>query len=91
MSGFPPMRIYVGENELLLSDSLKLGENAYSMGVDIEVHVFKKLFHAFPILSDVLPEAKTAMREIVSFLKRQLEPQWNEITDSMAAAAVFEK
>jgi len=68
LSGFPPIRVYVGENELLLSDSLKLGETAYNQGTDIEVFVWKNLFHAFPILSDILPEAKKAKREINEFI-----------------------
>ncbi len=71
LAGLPPVRVYVGENELLLADSLQLGENAFAKGVDIEVHVFKNLFHAFPILSDILPEGKQAMNEIRAFLRQQ--------------------
>lgn len=67
-NNFPPIRIYVGENEVLLSDSLMVGEKAYAQGVDIQVQLWKNLFHAFPIFGLFLPESRIAMREISDYI-----------------------
>jgi acetyl esterase/lipase len=68
-AGFPPIRIYVGENEVLLSDSLLIGESASKRGVDVQVHLWKNMFHAFPIFGFILPEGRAAMREIVDYIQ----------------------
>ncbi|MFZ5975641.1 MAG: alpha/beta hydrolase [Bacillota bacterium] len=74
-SGFPPIRIYVGERELLLSDSLMVGERAYAQGVDVEVQVWKGMFHAFPIMGRLLPESRRAMNEISRYIRSRLSAE----------------
>lgn len=73
--GFPPALIIVGENEILLSDSVGLAEKAYQHGVRVELQVWHEMFHAFPIFPPfdrTLPEAKRAMRYITHFVDRHL-------------------
>lgn len=71
-TGFPPIRIYTGERELLLSDSLMVGERAHAQGVDVQVQVWKRMFHAFPIAERMLPESRRAMREIAAYIRERL-------------------
>ncbi|MDP2891780.1 MAG: alpha/beta hydrolase [Bacillota bacterium] len=71
-SGFPPLLICVGENEILLSDSLMVGEKAYSQGVDVQVQVWKGMFHTFPIVGRALPESREAWKEIADFINSKL-------------------
>lgn len=66
-SGFPSIFIIVGENEILLSDSLILGEKAYTQGVNVQIQVWKGMFHVFPIISKI-PESRKAMHEILVFI-----------------------
>lgn len=67
-SNFPKIFIVVGENEILLSDSLSIGEKAHIQGVDVQVHLWQGMFHIFPVLSRLLPESKKAMNEISEYL-----------------------
>jgi acetyl esterase/lipase len=73
-SGFPPMLIITGENEVLLSDSLTAGKKAYAEGVDVGVYVWKEMFHAFPLLAGFLPEGKEAMKKIAAYIKEKASP-----------------
>lgn len=73
--GFPPSLIIVGENEILLSDSVNLAERAYEHGVRVELQIWHQMFHAFPVFppfDKTLPEAKRAMRYITHFVDRHL-------------------
>ncbi len=67
-TGFPKTLIIVGEDEILLSDSLTVGEKAHQQGVDVQVHLWKGMMHVFPVMSRLLPESKKAMQEISAFL-----------------------
>jgi epsilon-lactone hydrolase len=69
-TGFPPTMICVGENEILLSDSLMVGEKAYRQGADIRVQLWKGMFHVFPAIP--LPESKKAWKEISDFIHSKL-------------------
>lgn len=73
--GFPPTLIIVGENEILLSDSVNLAEKAFQQGVRVELQIWHQMFHAFPVFPSfdrTLPEAKRAMRYITHFVDRHL-------------------
>jgi acetyl esterase/lipase len=73
-SGFPPMLIITGENEVLLSDSLTAGKKAHAEGVEVGVYVWKEMFHAFPLLAGFLPEGKEAMKKIAAYIKEKASP-----------------
>jgi acetyl esterase/lipase len=47
-SGVPPVRIYVGDDEVLLDDSLRYVERAVAEGVDARVDVWMGMPHGFP-------------------------------------------
>lgn len=69
LRGFPPLLIYAGGDETLLSDSTRFAEKAEAAGVNVTLHVGKGLFHCYPACSPLFPEAKQAMDEICAFLK----------------------
>ncbi len=56
----------------MLSDSLMVGERAHAQGVDVQVQVWKRMFHAFPIAERMLPESRRAMREIAAYIRERL-------------------
>lgn len=72
LSGLPPLLIQVGENEVLLSDSIRLHENAQAAGVQSALHVFPGAFHVFQAIPD-LPESAQALAEIAVFCETILE------------------
>jgi epsilon-lactone hydrolase len=73
LGGFPPMLIQVGGDEILLSDSVRLAENARIAGVDVQLAIWPKMWHVWHTLVPVLPEAKQAIREIGTFIQLHLD------------------
>lgn len=47
LAGLPPIRVDVGDDEVLLDDSVRYVERAVAVGVDAEVHVWEGLAHGF--------------------------------------------
>lgn len=69
LEGLPPLLIHVGDHEILLSDSLRLAENARKAKVDVEMKLWPKLWHFFHAW-DELPETKVSLHEIARFLQQ---------------------
>lgn len=72
MNGLPPMLIQVGDQEVLMSDSLTLAEKAQTAGVEVTLEVWPELWHIFQALTAILPEAVEAVEHIGSFLRAKL-------------------
>jgi len=73
LRGLPPILIYVGGDETLLSDSTRFAEKAKEAGVDVTLRVGEGLFHCYPACSPLFPEAKQAMEEICTFIQTQID------------------
>ncbi len=73
-SGFPPLYIQVGSIEILLSDAEKLAEQAKLAGVNVTLTVWKGMWHVFQ-MSQSIPEARQAVKEISDFVKKTLTPE----------------
>jgi acetyl esterase/lipase len=73
LSGLPPMLIYAGGDETLLSDSTRLAEKAKAAGVDVTLHIGEGLFHCYPACAPMFPEANAAMNEIAGFINKHLK------------------
>jgi monoterpene epsilon-lactone hydrolase len=69
LHGLPPMLLHVGDHEILLDDSTRLAEKARADGVEATLVVWPDMFHAFPIFSPILPEARQATRQIADFIR----------------------
>ena len=71
LAGLPPVRMHVGEDDVLLDDSVRYGERLERAGGTIQVHTWQGMTHVFP--SNVaLQAAKEALDDIGDFLNRQL-------------------
>ncbi len=73
LSGLPPIKIQVGDNETLRDDSVQFYEKARAAGVEVELRVWKGMFHCFPLMAPLFPEASTALTESCAFLRAQLK------------------
>lgn len=73
LKGLPPISIYVGGHETLLSDSTRLAERARDAGVDVTLTVGERLFHCYPACSPLFPEAKQAMNHICKFINMHMK------------------
>jgi len=72
LKGLPPISIYVGSHETLLSDSTRYAEKAKEAGVDIKLTIGEELFHCYPICAPIFPEATEAMNEICEFIDENI-------------------
>lgn len=72
LAGLPPIRIHVGEDEVLLDDSLRYVERATKAGVDARVDVWQGMPHVFLSAAGQLAAADEALQSVGSFLASRL-------------------
>lgn len=66
-SGLPPILVQAATNEALFSDAQRVVEGARKAGVDVAGDFYEDSVHVFQIF-DFLPEARSAMERIRSFV-----------------------
>ena len=69
LSRLPPTLIQVGEDELLLGDSLRLAERAEAAGVDVRLERYPGLWHVFQAHVGMLRAADYAIARVAAFLR----------------------
>ena len=72
LSGLPPLLIHVGDDEILLSDSTRLADNARKADVVVELEVWPGMWHDFTMSSGILPEGQRSAEEIGRFIERMV-------------------
>jgi acetyl esterase/lipase len=71
LAGLPPVRMHVGEDEILLDDSLRYGERIESQGGTVQIHTWQGMTHVFPSNVALLHAAEEALDDIGNFLRQQ--------------------
>lgn len=69
LTGLPPMLVQVGEDEVLLNDSLRLAERATAAGVDVHLQRYPGCWHVFQAHAGLLDIANVAMARVGSFIQ----------------------
>jgi epsilon-lactone hydrolase len=69
LAGLPPLRLHVGDREILLDDTLRFADRARAAGVDVEQKVWPEMFHVFEGFCHMLPEGRQSLTEIGAFLR----------------------
>jgi acetyl esterase/lipase len=72
LRGLPPVRIHVGEDDVLLDDSVRYGERFEQAGGTIQVHTWQGMMHVFLSNVALLKAATEALDDVGNFLKTQL-------------------
>jgi acetyl esterase/lipase len=72
LSGFGPLYIQVGDQELLLDDSGMLAKYAQQAGVDVELDVFPDQQHSFQMAAGLAPEADDAINRFAAWARPKL-------------------
>ncbi|TMB97180.1 MAG: alpha/beta hydrolase [Chloroflexi bacterium] len=72
LSGLPPIRVHVGDDEVLLDDSRRYVERAVAAGVDAELDVWMGMPHGFVTGMREFAAARQALNAIGAFLKEHL-------------------
>jgi epsilon-lactone hydrolase len=73
LAGLPPVRLHVGDDEVLLGDALRYVARAVDAGVDAKVDVWQGMPHGFASGVGKLAAANQALAAIGAFLARRLE------------------
>jgi len=73
-SGLPPIRIHVGDDEVLLDDSRRYVERAVAGGVDARLDVWMGMPHGFVASIGKLKASALALDAIGEFLAERLQP-----------------
>lgn len=72
LTGFPPMLIQVGGNEVLLDDATRLAARAAADGVPVTLEVTPEVPHVFVGLAGMLDEADAALDQAGRFIRTSL-------------------
>lgn len=72
VTGLPPILIQIGENELMLSDAIRLASHLADNRVRVNLEVWPAMFHAWHFYSAMLPEGQQAMESSVRFIEAGL-------------------
>jgi epsilon-lactone hydrolase len=73
LSGLPPLMIEVGDDEVLLADSMALAEAARAAGVDVDLSIWTDMIHVFTAFpGELVPESDESLAAIGSFLRSHL-------------------
>jgi epsilon-lactone hydrolase len=72
LSGLPPIRVHVGDDEVLLDDSRRYVERAVAAGVDAELDVWMGMPHGFVTAIREFDAARQALNAIGAFLTGRL-------------------
>jgi acetyl esterase/lipase len=73
LSGLPPTLIHVGNDEVMLDDSVRFAARALKLGSPVDCTVYDGMPHIFPTIPFV-PECEAALNVGADFLKRHLSP-----------------
>ena len=71
LAGLPPIRVHVGDDEVLLDDSLRYVERAVAVGVDAKVDVWEGMPHGFVGSVGRLAAATQALDATGAFLSER--------------------
>jgi monoterpene epsilon-lactone hydrolase len=72
LAGLPPVRLDVGEDEILLDDSRRYAEQVSAEGGNSELHIWTGMMHVFQASVGVLAASETALDDIGGFLHNHL-------------------
>jgi epsilon-lactone hydrolase len=72
LAGLPPLLLYAGGDEILRDDAVRFAEKAHLAGVEVTLHVEEGMFHCYPVLAPLFPEATRAMERICGFVRERL-------------------
>ncbi|MBA4287221.1 MAG: alpha/beta hydrolase [Xanthomonadaceae bacterium] len=69
LEGLPKTLIQVGDDEVLLDDSVRLADAARKAGVDVTIDLKPQLWHVWQVMAGWMPEADQAVAAIGSFVR----------------------
>lgn len=72
VTGLPPILVQIGENELMLSDAMRLANHLADNRVRVNLEVWPGMFHAWHFYAGMLAEGQQALESSVQFIEAGL-------------------
>jgi epsilon-lactone hydrolase len=72
LGGLPPLLVQVGDDEVLLDDSVQLVDRAKKAGVDATLDVWPKMVHVWHWFFPMLDEGQAAIDKIGEFVRKRV-------------------
>ncbi|WP_300629310.1 alpha/beta hydrolase [Pseudomonas sp.] len=72
VTGLPPILVQIGENELMLSDAMRLATHLADNRVRVNLEVWPAMFHAWHFYAAILPQGRQALESSVRFIEHGL-------------------
>lgn len=73
LSDLPDLLMFAGKDELMRDDTIRFAEKAKKAGVNVEMEIGDGMFHCYPAVAPLIPEANLAMEKIVKFICDKLK------------------
>lgn len=71
LTGLPPIRVHVGDDEVLLDDSVRFIDRALGAGVDTQLDVWEGMVHGFQGSVGLLNASTQSLQQIGEFLAKR--------------------
>ena len=68
--GLPPLLFQAGSTEILLDDSRRIHQKIQEIGGASDLEIYDDLFHGGQMMHRFIPEAETALKKAIDFIKR---------------------
>ncbi len=75
LGDMPPALIHIGSREVLMADAELMANRLVSAGVPCDLQVWDRQVHVFQAAASWIPEARTAIDEIGTFVQRLAEQE----------------
>lgn len=72
LDDLPPTLIHTGQDEVLYLDCDAFAQKAYNAGVDIQLKIWRDMFHDFTIVGNTLKESRQSLDEFAAFFCQHL-------------------
>ena len=72
LADLPPLLLFAGEDETLCDDAVRFAEKAEKAGVDVTLRIGEGMFHCYPAMAPLFPEAAKALQEISAFIRKHI-------------------
>ncbi|MFG2074231.1 alpha/beta hydrolase [Nonomuraea maritima] len=82
LTGFPPMLLQAGTNEILLDDSTRMATRAREAGVDVILDITADVPHVFQAFAGVLDEGDEALDRAALFLSQHIRASGTKRTSA---------
>lgn len=86
LADMPPALIHIGSNEVLMADAELMANRLVSAGVPCDLQVWDRQVHVFQAAASWVPEARTAIDEIGTFVRGLAEREATATTPVAAPA-----